>query len=60
MENLYNYRVSVWLAGDTKMLLCTVSSPEAVAAVIKTLCRAEKPEYTRLEVELFKPVEGIA
>lgn len=52
----YQYRIYVYLAGETKMQLCEVSSPEAVAAVISTLCRVDAPAYTRLEIELFKPL----
>lgn len=52
----YQYRIYVYLAGETRMQLCEVGSPEAVAAVISTLCRVDNPAYTRLEVELFQPV----
>lgn len=52
----HHYRIYVYLAGDTKMLLCTVSSPEAVGSVITTLCRAEQPEYQRVEIEIYEPV----
>lgn len=55
----YQYRIYVYLAGETRMQLCEVSSPEAVAAVISTLCRVDNPAYTRLEVELFKPMVPI-
>lgn len=50
----YSYRIFVYLAGETRMLLCTVESPESVGAVLTTLCRAERPEYQRVEVELCR------
>lgn len=55
----YHFRIFVYLAGDAKYHLCTVESPESAAAVIAALCRAERPEFMRLEVELFRPTPGI-
>lgn len=54
----YHYRIYVFLAGETRMLLCTVESPEAVGSVLVTLCRADHPEYTRIEVEMTRPLPG--
>lgn len=52
----FHYRIYVYLAGETKMTLCTVESPEAVGAVLTTLCKVEQPEYQRLEIEIFEPI----
>lgn len=52
----HHYRIFVYLAGETRMLLCTVFSADAVAAVLRTLCAADQPEYTRLEVEMIPSV----
>lgn len=52
----FSYRIYVYLAGDTQMLLCTVESPESVGEVLTTLCRADRPEYQRIEVELTRRI----
>lgn len=55
----YQYRIIVWIAGEQRMVLCSVSTADMVAEVLRTLCRADNPEYTRIEVELYRPVGGI-
>ena len=47
-----SYRIFVCLAGETLMQLCTVESPAAVAAVLQALCAADKPEFSKIVVEL--------
>ena len=53
---MYHYKIHIYLSGDVKYCLCTVESPEAVASVVATLCRADRPEFTKLEVELCQPI----
>lgn len=46
------YRIIVFLSGDTPYHLCTVSLPEMAAEVIRVLIGADKPEYLRVAVEI--------
>ena len=48
----YEYRIHVYLSGDTRMLLCTVYTADAVGAILAALCGAAKPHYARIEVEI--------
>lgn len=55
----YRFQIWVYLAGETRMLLCTVESADAVGAVLTTLCGAAHPEYSRIEVELCRLSGGV-
>lgn len=51
-----HYHIYVYLQGDTRMLLCTVESVSSVASVVAMLIGADHPEFTRVEVEIFRPI----
>ena len=55
----WHFRIILWLVGDTQMTLCTVLTPDAVADVLRVLCSVANPEYTRIEVVIFRPVGGV-
>lgn len=54
----YEYRVYVFLAGDTRMQLCVCDDPEGAAAIVLSLCRASRPGYARIEVEIAPRTGG--
>lgn len=50
------YRIYVYLQGDTRMVLCEVDTPEAVLDIVGSLCTIKRPQYTRVEIEIYEPV----
>jgi hypothetical protein len=48
----YEYRIVVYLAGDTPMQLCTVDTAEMAGAVVSMLCGVDHPGYGRLEIQI--------
>jgi hypothetical protein len=54
----YEYRIYVFLAGDTRMQLCTVYTAEAAGALVASLCGASRPCYARIEIEIGPVTPG--
>lgn len=48
----YEYRVYVYLAGEARLLLCTCDDAQGAAATVLALCRASRPGYARIEIEI--------
>lgn len=48
---VYAWKVYVFLAGDTRMHLCTCANAENAAAIVRSLCGADRPQFMRVELE---------
>lgn len=49
---VYEYRIIVYLAGDTPMHLCTVDTAEGAGAIVASLCGASRPHWSKIEVQI--------